>query len=104
VPSAECFLVAVSGDEARPLGVHAGDYALVHPVARSRDGEAVVVRLGAQAIVRTMVRRGQTVVLRAGDGADPQELGPHDDYAVLGVLAGVIRPPAARPDDTAGDA
>jgi repressor LexA len=103
VASAECFLVSVEGDDARTLGVHAGDYALVHPVARSREGEAVVVRVGAHALVRTMTRRGQAVVLRAGDNTDPQELGPHDDYAVLGVLAGVIRPPVARPDDATID-
>ncbi|MDQ8155217.1 MAG: S24 family peptidase [Gemmatimonadota bacterium] len=93
LPSVECFLVAIPGDEARPLGVHAGDYALVHPVARSRDGEAVVVRLGAMAAVRSLLRRGQAVVLTTGDGTAPTEVGPQDDFAVLGVLAGVIRPP-----------
>jgi len=92
VPSSECFLVPVTSDDARSLGTQAGDFAIVHPVARSRDGEAVVVRVGDRAIVRTMVRRGQAVVLCA-DGLDPMELGPQDDYAVLGVLAGVIRPP-----------
>ncbi|MHB0964381.1 MAG: LexA family protein [Gemmatimonadaceae bacterium] len=93
VPSAECYLVTIT-DDARALGTRAGDFALVHPVARSREGEAVVVRIGDRAVVRTMVRRGQAVVLHAGDGADPLELGPQDDYAVLGVLAGVIRPPS----------
>ncbi len=96
VPSSECFLVPVTSDDARSLGTHAGDFAIVHPVARSRDGEAVVVRVGDRAMVRTILRRGQAVVLRA-DGLDPIELGPHDDYAVLGVLAGVIRPPANLP-------
>jgi repressor LexA len=99
VPSAECYLVAVTDDDARELGVRAGDLALVHPVARSREGEPVVVRIGGRAVVRTMVRRGQAVVLHAGDGVDPLELGPRDDYAVLGVLAGIIRPPAARAGD-----
>jgi len=104
VPSPECFLVPVVGDDARALGVHAGDLALVHPIARSRDGESVVVRVGAQALVRTMLRRGQAVVLSAGNGAAPQELGPQDDYAVLGVLAGVIRPPQARAADESVEA
>src|SRR3989338_1829630 len=36
VPSAECYLVPVAGDDARALGIQAGDLALVHPVARSR--------------------------------------------------------------------
>ncbi len=101
LPSAECFLVVIHGDESRALGVQAGDYAMVHPVARSRDGEAVVVRLGEQAVVRSMLRRGQAVVLTTGDASPPTELGPQDDFAVLGVLAGVIRPPIARSDDSA---
>ena len=94
VPSDECFLVAVSDDAARVLGVLAGDLAMVHPVARSRDGDTVVARVGDRALVRTMQRRGQTVVLNAEAGTPPLELGPGDDFAVLGVLAGVIRLPA----------
>ncbi len=101
VPSSECFLVPVMSDDARSLGTRSGDFALVHPVARSRDGEPVVVRIGDRAIVRTMVRRGQTVVLRADGAGEPIELGPQDDYAVLGVLAGVIRPPTKGPDGAA---
>ncbi|MBM3908371.1 MAG: hypothetical protein FJ363_09915 [Gemmatimonadetes bacterium] len=100
VPSAECFLVRVESDDAHALGTRAGDLALVHPVARSREGEPVVVRVGAAAKVRTMVRRGQAVLLHTGNGSAPTELGPHDDYAVLGVLAGVIRPPSPSVDAT----
>ena len=94
VPSDECFLVRVSDDAARALGVLAGDLVLVHPVARSRDGDTVVARVGGEALVRTLERRGQAVVLRADGGGAPLELGPDDDFAVLGLLAAVIRPPA----------
>ena len=94
VPSDECFLVVVSNDSAVALCVYAGDLAMVHPVARSRDGDTVVVRLGDQVLVRTIQRRGQAVVLLAGDGTAPLELGPSDDFAVLGPLAAVIRRPA----------
>ena len=97
VPSDECFLVEVSDDAARSLGVLAGDLAMVHPVARSREDDTVVVRVGGQALVRTMQRRGQAVVLNAEAGTTPLELGPGDDFAVLGVLAAVIRPPASSP-------
>ncbi len=103
VPSPECYLIVVTDNEARTLGAQAGDLALVHPVARSREGELVVVRLGNRAVVRTMARQGQAVVLRAGDGAEPLALGPQDDYAVLGVLAGVIRPPSGPVANADGD-
>ena len=104
VPSAECYLVTVTDDDARALGTRSGDLALVHPVARSREGVPVVVRIGDRAVVRTMVRRGQAVMLRAGDGADRLELGPQDDFAVLGVLAGVIRPPSEPVADAGSEA
>lgn len=105
VPSDECFLVHVGDDGARALGVQAGDLAMVHPVARSRDGDTVVVRVGDAALVRTLQRRGHTVVLGSEDGTPPLELGPSDDYVVLGVLAGVIRPPRpAVTDGAEGDA
>jgi len=103
VPSAECYLVAVTDNDARALGTQEGDLAMVHPVARSREGVPVVVRIGDRAVVRTMVRRGQAVVLSAGDGADATELGPQDDYAVLGVLAAVIRPPSERVADAGSE-
>ena len=93
VPSDECFLVEVGDDGGRALGVRAGDLAMVHPVARSRDGDTVVVRVGDAALVRSLQRRGHTVVLGSADDVAPLELGPSDDYVVLGVLAAVIRPP-----------
>lgn len=95
VPSDECFLVEVSDDAARALGVLAGDLAMVHPVARARDGDIVVARVGSLALVRTLERLGQAVVLRSGDGTAPLKLGPNDDFAVLGLLAAVIRRPAS---------
>lgn len=104
VPSPESFLVPLVGNEAQALGVHAGDYAMVHPVSRSRDGDPVVVRIGGTAVVRTLARRGQAVILTTGDGSAPVELGPQDDYAVLGVLAGVIRPPEESADSASGAA
>ena len=101
VPSDECFLVEVGDDGGTALGVHAGDLAMVHPVARSRDGDTVVVRVGDAALVRALTRRGHTVVLGSANGVAPMELGPSDDYVVLGVLACVIRPP--RPAVGEGD-
>ncbi len=100
VPSDECFLTRVTDDSARALCVYAGDLAMVHPVARSRDGDTVVVRVGDRVLVRTLQRRGQAVVLHAGDGSASLEMGPGDDFAVLGPLAAVIRPPAAPGEET----
>jgi SOS-response transcriptional repressor LexA len=74
---------------------------MAHPVARAADGAPVVARVGDRVMVRTLRRRGQSVVLLDGAG-QAMELGPQDDYAVLGVLAAVIRAPMAQPPE--GDA
>ncbi len=50
--------------------------------------------------MRTLVHRGATIVLRApGAAGEDIELGPGDDFRVLGPLCGVVRLTTARPDD-----
>lgn len=101
VPATDAFLVRVWPQGAPAHGVREGDLVLVHPTSRSRDGDAVVVRVGGAILVRTMERRGATLLLHAPDNGESLEVGPGDDYAVLGVLAGlVVRASAA----TAGPA
>jgi len=90
VPAPDAFLVRVLPQSAPEFGIREGDLVLVHPSSRSRDGDPVVVRVGGAVLVRTMERRGATLVLHAPGGGEPLEVGPGDDYAVLGVLAGVI--------------
>jgi repressor LexA len=91
VPSDDAFLVRVTHEEAPKHGVRIGDLVLVHPSSRAKDGDVAVVRVADVVLVRTMHRRGATLVLRApGVGAD-RELGPGDDFVVLGLLAGVLR-------------
>lgn len=90
LPAPDAFLVRVLPQGAPAFGIREGDLVLVHPSSRSRDGDPVVVRVGAAVLVRTMERRGATLVLHAPDGGEALEVGPGDDYAVLGVPAGVI--------------
>ena len=67
---------------------------MVHPSQRAREGDAVAVRVGGAVLARAMERRGATLVLdNPGAGAE-LELGPGDDYSVLGVIISVIRLPA----------
>ncbi|HEX3867936.1 MAG TPA: S24 family peptidase, partial [Gemmatimonadaceae bacterium] len=50
-------------------------------------------RLGSEATVKTLAHRGETVVLEPANAADRSiEVGPRDDFAVLGVVCGVFRP------------
>ena len=91
VPSDDAYLVRVVVEDAPAHGVRRGDLVLVHPGARAKDGDPVVARVSSTVLVRAMHRRGAIVVLEAPVGGLDRELGPGDDYAVLGVMAGVVR-------------
>lgn len=91
VPSDDVFLMYATAEAAPRHGVRVGDLVLVHPAARAKDGDVVIVRAGDAMLVRAMTRKGGLIQLAApGEGA-PLVLGPGDDYVVLGVLGGVFR-------------
>ena len=74
-------------------GILDGDYVMVTPSARAKDGDIVAARLGDQSTVKTLTHRGSSLVLEpANDGERSVEVGPRDDFAVLGVVCGVFRP------------
>jgi repressor LexA len=93
LPSDDAFLLKVKGESMIGRGILDGDYVLVTPSARAKDGEIVAARLGAEATVKTLTHRGSTIVLEPANSADRAiEVGPRDDFAVLGVVCGIFRP------------
>ncbi len=99
LPADDCYLVRADHEDAPAHSVRAGDLLLVHPGGRAGDETPVVARVGGAVLVRSLARRGQTLVLRTPrDGADDIELGPADDYEILGTLSGVLRLPVIRAD------
>jgi repressor LexA len=105
LPSDEAFLVRMMLEAAPALEIALEDLVLVHPGARADETTPVVARVGHGIVVRTIERRGNVVVLRSGGtGTDDIELGPGDDFAVLGPVAAVLRSlarPRADEDDSA---
>ena len=67
---------------------------MVDPSGRATDTALLVVRVAGRLEVRPLLERGVILRLGATGEAAELELGARDDYAVLGVVAGVIRPPA----------
>jgi len=56
-------------------------------------GDIVAARLGEDATIKTLTHRGATIVLEpANDAERAIEVGPRDDFAILGVVCGVFRP------------
>jgi repressor LexA len=93
VAATDAFLVRALPLGAPAHGVLDGDLVLVHPSARARDGDLVVARVGGALIVRPLTRRGAALTLGPSGAGDTVELAATDDYEVIGVVAGVVRPP-----------
>jgi repressor LexA len=93
LPSEDVFMLQVKGDSMSGRGILDGDYVLVTPSTRAKDGDIIAARLGDEATVKTLAHRGATVVLEpANSGERTIDVGPRDDFAVLGVVCGVFRP------------
>lgn len=93
VPSDDAFFLRNAGDAMLGLALCDGDWVLVSPSRRARDGDLIAVRVGGDVLVRTVARMGAVLSLSPAS-AEVREvlLGPGDDFAVLGVVAAVFRP------------
>lgn len=90
VAADDAFLVRAVHEAAPEHAVRIGDFALVRPSSRAKDGDVVVVRTGNVIVIRAMERRGAILYLRAPGAGSHLELGQGDDYVVLGTLAGLF--------------
>ena len=93
LPSDDTFFMRVMGDSMIGRGILEGDYVMVSPSARAKDGDVVAARVGGEATVKTLTHRGMTIVLEpANAGERSIEVGPKDDFSILGVVVGIFRP------------
>src|SRR5205085_3032186 len=93
IPGEDAFFLKVKGDSMKERGIFDGDYVMLSPSAKPKDGDIIGARLGEEATVKTLTHRGSTVVLEpANDGERAIEVGTDDDFSVLGVVCGVFRP------------
>jgi repressor LexA len=93
LPSEDAFFLKVKGDSMIGRGILDGDFVMITPSARAKDGDIVGARLGEEATIKTLKHEGANVVLEpANDAERTIEVGPGDDFSVLGVVCGVFRP------------
>ncbi len=108
LPSEDVFFLRIAGESMIGRGIHDGDYVLVTPSPRAKDGDIVAARLGDEATIKTLTHRGATIVLEPANEADRAiEVSTKDDFAVLGVVCGVFRSfceQEAQPSTAAPDA
>jgi repressor LexA len=87
------FFLKVKGESMIGRAIADGDFVMVSPSAPAKDGDIIAARLGEEATVKTLARRGGRTVLQAANPAERDiEVGPADDFGVLGVVCGVFRP------------
>jgi repressor LexA len=93
LPSESVFMLKVKGESMTGRCISDGDYVLVAPSQKAKDGDIVAARIGDEATVKTYRTSGTTVVLEPANLAERAiEIRPTDDFAVLGVVCGVFRP------------
>jgi repressor LexA len=93
LPSDDTFFLRVTGTSMIGRGILDGDYVMVSPSARAKDGDVVAARIAGEATVKTLTHRGMTLVLEPANEEERSiEVGPKDDFAILGVVTGVFRP------------
>ncbi len=93
VPSEDAFFLKVKGQSMIGRGINDGDYVMVSPSATPHDGDVITARIGEEATVKTLRHRGETVVLEPANPAEREiEIGPEDDFSVVGVVSGIFRP------------
>jgi repressor LexA len=93
LPTDDVFFLRIRGESMIGRGIFDSDYVLISPSTRAKDGDIVAARLGDEATVKTLTHRGATIVLEpANESERAIEVGPRDDFAVLGVVCGVFRP------------
>ena len=93
LPTDDVFFLRIKGDSMIGRGIFEGDYVLISPSTRAKDGDIVAARLGDEATIKTLTHRGASIVLEPANELERAiEVGPRDDFAVLGVVCGVFRP------------
>ncbi|MBV6521606.1 MAG: LexA repressor [Gemmatimonadaceae bacterium] len=96
LPSDEAFFLQAPDDSMQSMGILTNDLLLVDPTARSSDGDIAAARVGSSMVVRIIDHRGATISLSLprsvdGEAVGERVLGPQDDFAILGVVRGVLR-------------
>jgi repressor LexA len=93
LPTPDVYWLKACDSAMAARGILDGDYVMVSPSTDAKDGDTVAVRTGLTTTVRTLTRRDATITLQSADTGEASiELGPDDDFALLGVVCGVFRP------------
>ena len=84
-----CFALRVRGDSMINAGILSGDKVVVRPQTSADDGQIVVARIGDEATVKRLRRRGGEIwLLPENDNYDPID---GSDAEIIGIVKAVVR-------------
>jgi repressor LexA len=91
----DLFALRVKGLSMKDRGILDGDLLVVRKQEHARDGDAVVALVGDDATVKTYRRTADAVeLIPENPDFSTLRLGPQDDFRIVGVVVGLIRPPS----------
>lgn len=86
------YALRVRGDSMIEEGIHDGDMVLVRQQSTARNGDIVVALIDGEATVKYYFHEGERIRLQPANSAmEPIFVGPDQETAVQGTVAGVIR-------------
>ncbi len=92
VRQGEIFALRVKGDSMIEDGILSGDLVVVRKQPTARNGQTVVALVNGDATIKTYFKRARHIDLHpANDAMKPFVVTPADEFAIEGVLVGVIR-------------
>jgi repressor LexA len=90
--SKDVFALRVKGESMIEDGILPGDLVIVRKQPTARNGQTVVALVNREATIKTYIRKGDRIELHPANAAmAPLVVTPEDEFAIEGVLIGVIR-------------
>jgi repressor LexA len=91
--SEDLFALRVQGQSMKDRGILDGDIVVVHEQVHERTGDAVVALIGDDATLKTLRRTDEGIdLVPENPDFEVRRVGPDDDFRVIGVVVGVVRP------------
>ncbi|MGI9169424.1 MAG: transcriptional repressor LexA [Caulobacteraceae bacterium] len=87
----EHFVLEVEGDSMIQAGILDGDYVVIRKTSSAISGEIVVARVGEEATLKRLRRKGASIALEAANPAYETRIFGPDQVEVQGKLVGLIR-------------
>ena len=92
VRAGETFALRVKGDSMIEDGILPGDLVVVRKQSTAHNGQTVVALVNREATIKTYFKRAHSIELHPANAAmRPLVVTPADEFAIEGVLGGVIR-------------